>query len=245
MADSHDNEQDKKVWAESMEKKVEFSNMNDGLLNFCLTHGFVGGDNKPRASKEDMEWLRKVFDGIESEAKMMFNILQECDKYLALKAKGVKPEKTEEEIGLGLEELVELVEDINNANDFVKMNGQYEMIKLLNEEKNERILENVWWVLKALVNNNPHAQKMLFEHKEFMQVFKKQFLSTDINSPVFFKIICFVCAFINENQSIQNEVGGEEFVVKYKEVLKNGDDKTKDRMKYTLNKFSDQQISSL
>ncbi|EDR28833.1 protein folding regulator, putative [Entamoeba dispar SAW760] len=237
MSDSHDNQHDRKIWNESTSKKVEFENMNDGLLNFCLSYGFKGEDNRPKASKEDMEWLKKVMDSIESDAKLMYSILEKSDKYLTQKSKGEKTEISEEQLKVELNNLEELVESIDNANDFIKMNGQYELGKLLLEIKNEDILFTVWWVLQSIVQNNPIGQRAIYQNDVIMNVLKNQISTLPVGSKVLFKIICFICSFITENEQIQKMVSSSTFVEKYKQILSTGDEKIIDRLNYTLNKF--------
>ena len=238
MANTHDSEELTQQWSKLGDKKVDFENMNDGLLNFCLSHGYKGEDYGMKSSKEDLEWLKNVFDNIESDAKIMYNILERCDKFLTQTKKNEQTEFTEEQIIDQLEYLVELVESIDNANDFIKMNGQYELIRILTESTNENMLFNAWWILQAIVQNNPVGQKAIFESSAIMFLLKEQIEKYDVESKVLFKIVCFICAFVTESEEIQQFVSQELFVKKYKEILEKGEMKIKDRLEYTLNKFN-------
>ena len=238
MANTHDSKEITQQWSKLSDKKVDFDNMNDGLLNFCLAHGYKGEDYGMKSSPEDIEWLKNVFDNIESDAKIMYNILERSDNYLNKIKKNEPTEITEEQLIDQLEYLVELVESIDNANDFIKMNGQYELCRLLTESTNDDILFNTWWILQAIVQNNPVGQKAIFESSGIMYLLKDQIQKYSVDNKVLFKIICFICSFITENVEIQKFVTQDIFITKYKEILEKGEMRIKDRLEYTLNKFA-------
>ncbi|KAL7717277.1 Nucleotide exchange factor Fes1 domain-containing protein [Entamoeba marina] len=214
MANTHDNEKDTQEWKKLSEKKVEFDYMNDGLLNFCLMHGFTGENNAPQCSKEDMEWLQKVLESIESEANSMLKIVENLDEYLAELNKGKENSSSETIVDM-LIALVDFVEDINNANDFIRMNGQKTLLGLLQHSTDEDILQHVWWILQTLVQNNPIGQLQIYANHDIMLLYVKKFVDYPVDSK------------------------------KIKELLKSDNLKVVDRLSYALKKFEDEKINSL
>jgi len=132
------------------------------LLRFCLEHNDSPNlQDRPLVQRDpkDYEWLRKVMESIPTPAKQM----QKCLEVL----------RDEEELDCklaALEELQDLVEDIDNANDLAKMGlgevAQAAVFKFGSEnlgELDHKIREEACFVLSTLAQNNPFCQKQLKE----------------------------------------------------------------------------------
>ncbi|EDR27743.1 hypothetical protein EDI_303350 [Entamoeba dispar SAW760] len=126
----------------------------------------------------------------------MYKIIEKSDKYLTQKSKSEKTEIKSEELKEEINNHEELVENIEKGKDFIKMNGQYEIGKML-------FLLFVDFTIYC--SKQPIGQHGIYQNDVNMKVLKNQ-ITTLVDSKVIIKIICFICSFITEKEEIQEIV---------------------------------------
>lgn len=142
-----------------------------GLLKFCLQHVDSPNLKETDPSKyghdsEDYKWLMDALNTLETDSarlKKLIQILKEDNK-------------TKDEITFTLEGIQYLVEDINVANNFDKLEGFEQVGKLLNHE--DEVLRK-WsaWIIGTTCHNNPTAQISAIKHntlQTLVNIIKKE-----------------------------------------------------------------------
>jgi len=121
-----------------------------GLLRFCLQHsdGNVGDTNMNNYQRdpEDYKWLMQALNNLESDAQRMKKLVDTLNSNI-----------TVEEMKYALEGIQYFVEDLDLANDLIKVDGLATMIKLIDHEDPE-IRYWVAWIIASLTQNNLTTQ---------------------------------------------------------------------------------------
>lgn len=120
------------------------------LLRLALQHSESVpnvADNQVRT--EDYEWLREAMKSFETDA-------QKIQKLLDI----VKKEETsEEQKHAAFEELQFLVEDLDNASDFTKLEGLSVTLQLIQQTTSESVRVWALWLLATAVQNHKAVQE--------------------------------------------------------------------------------------
>lgn len=165
--------------------------IDSALLRFALTHQDGGPleDRPLTRNPADYEWLKQALNSIETD----FDRMQRIVKVLQ-DSNHPETKVKDSEIAFSLEELQYLIEDIDNANDFCKIeNG---LSSVLQNVKHPSFEIRKWavHVVCTLVQNNPRAQKFAFEQGTFQILIP--LLQSESNPEVQSKIISAVSALI-------------------------------------------------
>eukprot|EP01112_Ceratiomyxa_fruticulosa_P022653 TRINITY_DN8377_c0_g1_i1.p1 TRINITY_DN8377_c0_g1~~TRINITY_DN8377_c0_g1_i1.p1 ORF type:complete len:384 (-),score=87.10 TRINITY_DN8377_c0_g1_i1:3-1031(-) len=156
------------------------SGIDFGLLKFCLEHTDSPNlvDNPlPNRDPADYEWLKKALQNLESDTTRMKNLLgiikgnQDEPKKEGEQSKSQNEGKEGQSEGPtsnkqvsdevrrhALEELQFYVEDIDNANDLVKIGGIPVLLDCLSPSSPSSIRYWALWVVASAVQNNPNTQ---------------------------------------------------------------------------------------
>jgi hypothetical protein len=131
-----------------------FSGLGLGLLKFCLQHsdGNVGSTDMSQYQRdpEEYKWLMEALNNLESDTQKMKKLIDKLnDGNLSTQEKKY-----------ALEGIQYFVEDLDLANDLIKVNGLTTIVKLLNHEDQEI---RFWtaWIIASLSQNNPNTQLAL------------------------------------------------------------------------------------
>lgn len=100
-----------------------------------------------------MKWLREALDNLESDGKKMMKLLDRISS----------KETTVDGTSDALMELQYFVEDIDNANDLIKLRGLEILLEKLNDDVDDEIKTETLFVISAMAQNNPPVQEELFK----------------------------------------------------------------------------------
>jgi len=145
--------------------KLDLKNLDKGLIRFCLECGQMNPNVKstlPKRDPADYKWLRMVYDSIEDDAKHMARLLTDIAHYIA-RSEEEKDAKVQDSVIETLEELNDLVENIENANDLITLGGVSPLLDLLRDCSRPRVCAASCGVVSAIMANNPRGQNSLFE----------------------------------------------------------------------------------
>jgi len=144
---------------------IDLNNLDKGLIRFCMECGKMDPNVKstlPKRDPADYKWLRMVYDSIEDDAKHMARLLTDTAHYIALSEEEKNEEAQGKEVDT-LEELNDLVENIENANDLITLGGGRVLLKMLRDCTRPRVCAASCSVVSAIMANNPRGQKSLLE----------------------------------------------------------------------------------
>jgi len=137
-----------------------FSGIGLGLLRFCLEHsdGTVGETDMSRYQRdpEDYKWLMAALNNLESDTQKMKKLIDQLNQDIPTQEKKY-----------ALEGIQYFVEDLDLANDLIKVNGLATMVKFISHEDHDIRLW-VAWIIASLTQNNPTTQLALYK----LDVFK-------------------------------------------------------------------------
>ena len=158
------------------------------LLRFCLEHNDSPNlqETKIERDPKDYEWLKNVFNSLPSVAKQ----IAKCMDTIA-------NDTDESNKILALEELLDMVDDIDIANDLAKA-GLGEIAKAMvyqlgqNHENAIKIREQACWVMSTLAQNNPYCQNELL--KQGVLPIVAQLYQSETHPKVQQKILSIVSA---------------------------------------------------
>ena len=156
---------DKEEHMDEKHPKINLNDLDKGLIRFCLECGKMNPNVKsalPKRDPADYKWLRMVYDSIEDDAKHMARLLTDVVHYIALEDEK-KDEDAQEKVIDTLEELYDLVENIENANDLITLGGVPALLDLLRDSSRPRVCAESCGVVSAIMANNPHGQNALFQ----------------------------------------------------------------------------------
>ena len=220
--------------------------MDNALLRFCLTEGFTGSDHATRvASDADLAWLRDVLRRLDSESELLINNLTALDGYCTEALAGTPTSIPRDEALVRLDEVIEFVEDINYADDFIKLKGLQFVIRLL-KVADEEVRIRCWWLLQAVVQSNPKAQNAVLNHDALWADFVADFVGNDVGTRVFAKTLSFFSAFVDNNADVQKKVLATQTVLdKINAALQSKNEAIVDRLRFALRKFEDPKMQAL
>lgn len=143
--------------------KIDLNNLDKGLVRFCMEYGKLNPDVKstlPKRDPADYKWLRMVYDSIEDDAKHMARLLTDTVNYLA-RPDAEKDAAAQDAVVAALDELTDLAENVENANDLVTLGGVPALLDVLRDCTRPRVWAAACAVVAALVANNPRGQEAL------------------------------------------------------------------------------------
>ncbi|KAH3722760.1 hsp70-interacting protein [Pelomyxa schiedti] len=142
------------------DRRIDFSDIDTGLLRFCLQHGRVDGPTViPDRDPNDYRWLREAFDSLEGDVQHM--IKDVCTVQSFLSGSTVNMSEVEE----ALSSIQYYVEDIDNANDLEKINGIPPVVAVTTHANvSPAARSNALWVIATVAGNNPKGQASLLGH---------------------------------------------------------------------------------
>lgn len=143
--------------------RIDLNNLDKGLVRFCLEYGKLDPSVKstlPKRDPADYKWLRMVYDSIEDDGKHMARLLTDIAGYIA-RADAEKDAAAQDAAVAALEELTDLVENVENANDLVSLGGVPALLDVLRDCTRPRVWAAACAVVAALVANNPRGQQAL------------------------------------------------------------------------------------
>jgi len=130
-----------------------FNGLGLGLLKFCLQHsdGNVGDTNIANYQRdpEDYKWLMEALNNLESDSQRMKKLVDSLNS-----------NSTVSVIKYALEGIQYFVEDLDLANDLIKVNGFTTILKLIEHEDPE-IRFWIAWIIASLTQNNSTTQLAL------------------------------------------------------------------------------------
>jgi len=133
-----------------MSANNNFSGIGLGLLKFCLQHsdGNVGQTDMSQYQRdpEDIKWLMEALNNLENDSQKMKKLVDKLNGNL-----------TTQETKYALEGIQYFVEDLDLANDLIKVNGLPTIVKLISHEDHEI---RFWaaWIIASLTQNNLPTQ---------------------------------------------------------------------------------------
>jgi len=207
---------------------IDLNNLDKGLIKFCLECGKMDPNVKstlPKRDPADYKWLRMVYDSIEDDAKHMARLLTDTAKYIAL-SEEEKNESVQEKEVETLEELFDLVENIENANDLITLGGIPALLDLLRDCTRPRVCSASCGVVAAIMANNPRGQQTLLSSGALsfllaaLETFQQQATSTGSNDDLIkaeARVLSAVSSLVRELPPAQKEFiekGGMELLHK-------------------------------
>jgi CHASE3 domain sensor protein len=124
-----------------------------GLLKFCLEHsdGNVGDTNLENYQRdsEDYKWLMEALNNLESDSQRMKKLVDSLNSNI-----------TVQEMKFALEGIQYFVEDLDLANDLIKVNGLSTIVRLILHDDAD-IRYWIAWILASLTQNNQTTQLAL------------------------------------------------------------------------------------
>jgi hypothetical protein len=130
-----------------------FSGLGLGLLKFCLEHsdGNVGDTNMDNYQRdpEDYKWLMEALNNLESDTQKMKKLVDSINSNITI-----------QETKYALEGIQYFVEDLDLANDLIKVNGLGTIVKFINHEDPD-IRYWTAWIIASLTQNNLNTQLAL------------------------------------------------------------------------------------
>jgi hypothetical protein len=162
------------------------------LLRFCLQHKDSPNlqETKIERDPKDYEWLKNVFNSLPSVAKQ----IAKCVDTIA-------NDTDETNKILALEELLDMVDDIDIANDLAKA-GLGEIAKAMtyqlgqNNENAIKIRERACWIMSTLAQNNPYCQNELL--KQGVLPIVAQLYQSEIHPKIVHKLLSVVSAMVRD-----------------------------------------------
>jgi len=131
-----------------------FSGIGLGLLKFCLEHsdGNVGDTDVSQYQRdpEDYKWLMEALNKLESDSQKMKKLIDKLND----------ESTTNLEKKYALEGIQYFVEDLDLANDLIKVNGLPTIVKFISHEDQE-IRYWIAWIIASLTQNNTTTQLAL------------------------------------------------------------------------------------
>jgi len=130
-----------------------FTGLGLGLLKFCLEHsdGNVGETNMEnyQRDREDYKWLMEALNNLESDAQRMKKLVE-----------SLNGDVTTQQMKYALEGIQYFVEDLDLANDLVKVNGLQPIVNLVSHDDADIRL---WaaWIVASVSQNHPTTQVAL------------------------------------------------------------------------------------
>lgn len=171
------------------------NNVNLGLLKFCLEHtDGTAPAQVPNRDPADYQWLKAAFDNLETDVQKMKKIIDTLVN---------SSDTTESRISVVLQELQYLVEDIDNATDFFKINGFHPVYTIL---KNENLTSEsrmfAAWVLSTVVQNNDETQSKAMQSDLFEYVIKLLLeKKSQLDEKLAFKLWAIISGLLKFNDS--------------------------------------------
>jgi len=130
-----------------------FTGLGLGLLKFCLEHsdGNVGDtimENYQR-DRDDYKWLMEALNNLESDAQRMKKLVE-----------SLNGDVTTQQMKYALEGIQYFVEDLDLANDLIKVNGLQPIVNLVSHDDADIRL---WaaWIVASVSQNHPNTQLAL------------------------------------------------------------------------------------
>jgi len=130
-----------------------FTGLGLGLLKFCLEHsdGNVGDTNMEnyQRDREDYKWLMEALNNLESDAQRMKKLVE-----------SLNGDTTTQQMKYALEGIQYFVEDLDLANDLIKVNGLQPIVNLVSHDDADIRL---WaaWIVASVSQNHPTTQLAL------------------------------------------------------------------------------------
>jgi len=165
---------------------------DSGLLRFCLEHSDGTGLSAiPNRDRKDYEWLKEALGTIETNFQRMKRLI------------GIVNDEnvTEDCKIIALEQLQEIIEDIDDANDFLKLEGISSMIKLL---ESSSVALQYWgsWIIATTVQNNPVGQQKAVQEGSLSPLLNLLRYETD--NHLLAKVLSAISALLRDNKVVQN-----------------------------------------
>jgi len=130
-----------------------FTGLGLGLLKFCLEHsdGNVGDTNMEnyQRDRDDYKWLMEALNNLESDAQRMKKLVE-----------SLNGDVTTQQMKYALEGIQYFVEDLDLANDLIKVNGLQPIVNLVSHDDADIRL---WasWIVASVSQNHPNTQLAL------------------------------------------------------------------------------------
>ncbi|KAJ3430849.1 hsp70-binding protein [Anaeramoeba flamelloides] len=178
--------------------------MDNKLLNFMISKSDPKEFEKLKDKKDDPEFQKRI-----KEIREVFDSLYVDETDLMRKnLTFLKEEKTDldpEKIETALEQLTDLVERIDNANDFDKLDGITIVLEYF-DHKSSKIRSGAIGVIRACCQNNPKFQKLLLEKfPDTLERYVEMLQQEEETDQVKSKLISAISSYILHFPLLQNQ----------------------------------------
>ena len=166
------------------------SALQEVLKMSIQTQGAEGTSDPKPMSEDTKEWLSGALSSV---AKLSTDIANEMKEHLAnisLLLESTPDPKTRQEINEIMEEISQLVDDLDLAQDFVKMGGHTVLLKCL---QYEQLMKGSCEILATITQNNPMVQKIILQANlipTYLSLLSDQSLEEAIKKKVLYALSC-------------------------------------------------------
>lgn len=134
---------------------INLRDIDKGLLKFCLEYGKLPEGTESSLEKRDpadYKWLREALESVEDDGKKMIRLVKELeDDKDAASAK----------ICVILEEIQAIIEDVENANDLMKIPNSLVLVFKMCSHEAPKVRGDACWIISTIASNNQSGQARL------------------------------------------------------------------------------------
>jgi len=171
-----------------------FNGLGLGLLKFCLEHsdGNVGETNMENYQRnpEDYKWLMEALNNLESDAQRMKKLVD-----------SLTGDITAQQMKYALEGIQYFVEDLDLANDLIKVNGLQPIVNLVSHDDADIRFWSAW-IIASVSQNNPNTQLALVKLDIFNHLCKA--IQNETNETTKDKQLYALSSVTSGNQSLMD-----------------------------------------
>ena len=134
---------------------INLRDIDKGLLKFCLEYGKLPEGTASTLEKRDpadYKWLREALESVEDDGKKMIRLVKELED-----DKDAAPAK----VCVILEELQAIIEDVENANDLMKIPNSLALVFQLCAHASPDVRSDACWIVSTIAANNQSGQARL------------------------------------------------------------------------------------
>lgn len=134
---------------------INLRDIDKGLLKFCLEYGKLPEGTESSLEKRDpadYKWLREALESVEDDGKKMIRLVKELDE---------DKDAASAKICVILEELQAIIEDVENANDLMKIPNSLPLVFKMCAHTSPQVRSDACWILSTIASNNQSGQARL------------------------------------------------------------------------------------
>lgn len=134
---------------------INFRDIDKGLLKFCLEYGKIPEGTESTYTKRDpsdYKWLREALESVEDDGKKMIRLVKELED---------DKDANSAKICVILEEIQLIIEDVENANDYMKIPKSVNLIFQMCAHSSANVRSDACWILTTIASNNNSGQARL------------------------------------------------------------------------------------